>query len=177
MVLGQIQGLVRLLQILWSAASKEKILEKKSRFVKAFDTILHDIFADNLRLYGLNSSAVCLVESYLSQRYQVVYYRNYYFQFLSVKTFWCGGMIAMWENYWCWKEELKRTICNVGQKAENINNVISFYSGMSAVSISIWYQLTVQWCGKLLHPQTNCKKLRIGQFSFGITQSNFLEIS
>lgn len=120
MVLGQIQRLARLLQILWSAVSKEKMLEIKFyNLLKAFDTVSHDILADKLRFYGLNSSAVCLVKSYLSQRYQVVYYRNYYFQNASVKIFGAGEWLQCKKIIVFGQKSHIRTICNNGKRTHH----------------------------------------------------------
>ena len=53
---------------------------------KAFDTLIHDILLDNMSLYGVNSVAKKLLQSYLTQRQQIVDSNGFQSDSLEIKT-------------------------------------------------------------------------------------------
>ena len=53
---------------------------------KAFDTLIHDILLDKMSLYGVNDVTKKLLQSYLTQRQQIVEWNGFQLDSLEIKT-------------------------------------------------------------------------------------------
>ena len=53
---------------------------------KDFDTLIHDILLDKMRFYGVNGVVKKLLQSYLTQRQQIVEWNGFQLDSLEIKT-------------------------------------------------------------------------------------------